>query len=66
MRFKGEIQPAWSLCLYFEHPVDPVIRESYATVRYLVDGAPHDKLVDGARFELLEGIRVVAEGEIVA
>lgn len=40
-------------------------RLQIAKVDFLVDAAPHDLLIAGARFELLDGRRVIANGMIV-
>jgi hypothetical protein len=36
-----------------------------AQVRFLVDEAPHEILVEGARFELYEGEKCVARGTVI-
>ncbi len=55
---------AWSLVVDFEKRFkDP--RLLLATVRFLVDDAPHHLLHRGSRFELLEGRKRVAKGIIL-
>lgn len=55
---------AWSLVVDFEKQFkDP--RIVLATVRFLVDEAPHHLLHRGSRFELLEGRKRVAKGIVL-
>jgi hypothetical protein len=54
----------WSLAVEFLGPPDES-RSQLATVRFLVEEAPHEWLAVGSRFEILEGLRVVAKGTIV-
>jgi hypothetical protein len=51
----------WSLVVEFEKTFDGGIF-THATVRFLVDEAPHELLASGAGFELHEGRRLVATG----
>ena len=40
--------------------------QAYATVKFLYEpGVPYAELIAGARFEILEGARVVGYGEII-
>lgn len=57
-------QEAWSLVVEWSDPPD----DSWAhqvVVRFLVENAPEELLESGNHFELLEGKRVVAIGEVV-
>lgn len=62
-RIKDEVAPAWALSCEFTEPLSNM-KPSYAVVQYLIPGAPQAKLVPGATFELLEGLRLVAEGSV--
>jgi hypothetical protein len=66
VQFEGEdiSEEAWDLCLTFYEPVDQSMI-TLAEVKYRVDSAPSERLVPGARFQLLEGPRVVARGIIL-
>jgi superfamily II DNA or RNA helicase len=56
---------AWSLVLQFVE--DPDQQGSHtANVKYLSDDGPQDWLTSGSRFELWEGSKVVASGEVIA
>jgi hypothetical protein len=57
-------QEAWSVVV---EPLWPAhfTRDGAFSLRFVVDGAPHTALKAGVRFELLEGNRVVADGEVV-
>lgn len=55
---------AWSLIVEWSEPPDETLQH-HVTVRFLVDGAPDEFLVRGNRFELLEGDRIVAIGEVL-
>src|SRR3954462_1585643 len=58
-------QEAWSVVV---EPLQPAhfTREGACSLGFLAsDGAPHTALKVGVRFALLEGNRVVADGEIV-
>lgn len=66
VRFHGdELYPdvAWSLQVHKLETLDELSWN--AEVHYLVSEAPHDNLVRGRKFELLEGRRCVAEGVIL-
>lgn len=68
-RFEGQVpnweEEAWSLVAEFEGPVDET-GWILADVRFLVpERAPIDLLRVGSRFELMEGPRVVATGEVI-
>jgi hypothetical protein len=52
---------AWSVVV---EPV-PTANSPQCTLRFLADLAPHHVLQPGVRFELLEGARVVADGEVI-
>ena len=55
---------AWSLVVdWTESPGASLTHR--VNVHFLVEGGPEDLLVKGNRFELLEGRRVVATGEIL-
>jgi len=54
----------WSLVVQFEEPSSRTL-ETIATVWFLSSDAPHDFLRAGSHFELLEGKRIVARGEIL-
>ena len=56
---------AWSLVSVFRE-ADPGAQCPLADVEFLVAEAPHHLLHPGSRFELLEGYRVVARGEVLA
>ena len=59
-------QEAWSVVI---EPLQPAhfAREGAFSLGFLVgDGAPHAALKVGVRFRLLEGHRVVADGEVVS
>ena len=69
MRFVDDPWPpsgvAWSLVVV----KDPSLSTEYnwiATVRFLVEAAPHDSLREGREFELYEGSKCVARGRILA
>lgn len=68
MRFSDEPWPpkiAWSLVVMKL----PESRNEYdwiANVHFLVHEAPHDSLVSGREFELYEGGKLVANGELIA
>lgn len=53
---------SWSLIVNEVHWMTQY--QCAATVQYLFDEAPHDRLVPGAQFELYEGKRCVARGRI--
>ena len=57
-------QEAWSVVIKLKEPPD---REGRMTVeiRMLVDGAPEGLLEPGSEFELFEGQRCVASGEVL-
>jgi len=55
---------AWSLILDFVSQPDPS-GEALVRVRFLSPDAPLELLSSGMRFELLEGPRAVARGEVV-
>lgn len=55
---------AWSLVVDFESPLDEA-GVMDATVRFLVEDAPHYLLHPGSHFELYEGLKLVAIGEII-
>ena len=68
-RFEGQAAgpegAKWSLVVDpISHP--PGSAEWVAEVRYLVDEAPHELLLLGARFELYEGKKCVAHGVIIS
>lgn len=55
---------AWSVVLEF---IDPPDQSGFhcADMRFLVDNAPQQLLHDGSKFELFEGPKRVATGEVV-
>lgn len=55
---------SWSLIVRFMEG-RPTSAETVALVQFLSPQAPHELLHLGSRFELLEGRRVVAYGEVV-
>ena len=56
---------AWSLVVEWQEPIDAAGWVT-ANVRFLVpENAPSQLLAVGSRFELMEGRRVVAQGEVV-
>jgi hypothetical protein len=57
-------EEAWTLVAELAEPPD-YSRRSVATIHFLADEAPHHLLARGNRFELFEGRRVVARGEVV-
>ena len=57
-------ESTWSLVVQFEEPSGKS-STTMATVWFLSPEAPQDILQIGARFELLEGNRIVAKGEIL-
>jgi hypothetical protein len=67
IRFDDEPWPgdvAWSLIVEKRASTRDAVRW-VATIRYLVDHAPHDTLRPGRRFELYEGPHLVARGEVL-
>ena len=56
---------AWSVVCRFDEPPAEQGSPSVARVRFMVDGAPHERLVPGRRFGLYEGPTRVAEIELV-
>ena len=54
---------AWSLVVRFIEPPDEKLSH-YVMVRFLVDWAPEEWLESGNSFELLEGAKVVAVGQV--
>ena len=56
---------AWSIVCRFAEPPAEQGSPSVARVRFMVDAAPHERLVPGRRFGLYEGRRQVAEVELV-
>ncbi len=54
--------PLWSSVVY---NVEIIGNESISTVRYLVEEAPQNLIVQNAEFYLYEGKTVVAEGKII-
>ena len=57
-------EEAWSLVLEFDTLPDESLI-SVATVSFLVEDAPHHLLHVGSRFELFEGHKCVADGEVI-
>jgi hypothetical protein len=55
---------AWSVVIDFDIPVTPD-SQTVGAVRFLSTEAPHEILRPGAQFDLLEGARVVAHGEVL-
>lgn len=58
------IQDAWSLVLYFDAPPDESLC-AIAEVRLLNPEGPSEYLHKGNAFELYEGRRLVARGEVL-
>lgn len=56
---------AWSVVLEFEPPASVQGSPSRATVRFLVEAAPVERLMPGAIFELYEGLQKVATVEVI-
>ena len=56
-------EEAWSLVVEWSESPD-VSLVHHVNVRFLMENAPEDLLVSGNSFELMEGERVVAVGEI--
>ena len=59
--FDGE---AWSLVVELPETPDPP-RQMIADVSFLVDDAPHHLIHSGSKFDLYEGSRIVATGEVL-
>jgi hypothetical protein len=57
-------QEAWSLVVEFPETSNPA-REMEAEVSFLVDEAPQHLIYPGSRFDLFEGVRIVARGEVL-
>ena len=55
---------AWSLVIEWTEPPDASLTHR-VSARFLVEKAPEHLLTTGNRFELMEGERVVATGEIL-
>ncbi len=55
---------AWSLVVNFHHPPDESLC-MIADVRFLMPEAPVELLHTGSTFELFEGAKVVARGEVL-
>ncbi len=55
---------AWSIIAEFSEP-PKLGEEMIATIRFLASDAPVELLHPGSRFELLEGERIVARGEVI-
>lgn len=55
---------AWSLVIDFSEPPDEFLC-MIADVRFLMPGAPVELLHTGSTFELFEGAKVVARGEVL-
>jgi hypothetical protein len=55
---------AWDVELRFEDPPS-YGRPSLATVSFLAEGGPNQLLHVGSRFELTEGSKVVARGQVL-
>jgi hypothetical protein len=56
----------WSVVLEFDTPPSVQGSPSIGVATFLMDTAPHDRLRDGQRFELFEGLRRVAVVEVIA
>jgi hypothetical protein len=57
-------QEAWSVVIHFKDPPDTDGRMD-VEIRMLIEGAPESLLQPGSVFELFEGRRCVAKGEIL-
>ena len=55
---------AWSIVVEFDEPLGQS-HEIVASIHFLVSNAPDSLLHPGSRFELYEGSRVVAYGEVM-
>lgn len=66
VKFEGDtVYPQIAFSLVVDRIADQSNANSWnATVHFLVDDAPHHLLVHGAKFELYEGTRCTARGEI--
>lgn len=67
-RFLDDIrgEDVWSIVLEFDVPPPEQGSDvSRATVRFLVEDAPHDRLRHGVRFSLYEGNAKVADVEVL-
>ncbi len=56
---------AWSIVLERNEPADAAL-ETVAAIRFLVSDAPSQLLRPGSRFELFEGHRVIAHGQVLS
>lgn len=63
LEVEREPEEAWSLVVEFEEP-PRYHAQTRVRIRFLSPEAPTDWLRIGSRFELLEGNRVVATGEV--
>jgi len=58
------LKEAWTMVVEFSQASDESLRV-IADVRFLVEYAPAHLLYPGSRFELFEGTRLVARGEVL-
>lgn len=61
----GDEAPRFSLTAEFLESLGESRWETLAMVDFLVDSAPHELLVRGAEFDLVEGNTVVAQGIVL-
>jgi hypothetical protein len=54
----------WSLVVEFDNPPDDSLCH-ITDIRFLVDEAPKELLYSGSEFELREGRKLVARGEVL-
>ena len=59
----GDGPPEWTLVV--DRQTETPQAEENVLVHFLMDDAPHHRLVEGVQFRLFEGPRAVAEGNVV-
>ncbi len=62
---KNFLDNAWSIVLEFLVPAKSQGNPSFATARFLMKNAPHEKLSENAMFELFEGKSCVANVSVL-
>jgi hypothetical protein len=55
----------WSVVIDFDNQRSSNREPSDGSIRFLAESAPHETLTPGARFELYEGRRCTAIGEVL-
>ena len=66
IRFEGDETDSgdtWSIIATYVTPLGH--RKCEADMRFLVEAAPHERLVPGVKFNLMAGHVVVARGEVL-